>query len=110
MRANIRTTAIEILKEAGFKSPEKKLGKVSCSIAGIVGIVDVNHLIVIPAGVEKIEVFFDGDKKEIELVGVNKQRVVSDLAKTVIEDNGRESAEMAEKMQLKKAKLKNKTK
>ena len=84
MKTNTKYTALEILKEAGIKSPETKFGKMRVRIAGISGIVKPEHLIKIQAGTKKIDILVGEEVKSLEFEGDEKASIISKLAKEVL--------------------------
>lgn len=84
MKNNTKYTALEILKGAGFKNPEKEFGKVKIRIAGIAGIVKPDHLIKIQLGTKRIDVQVANEVKVLKFDGFEEQSVISDNAKKVL--------------------------
>lgn len=95
MKGNTKYTALEILTAAGVEKPEEVLGKVAVTIAGISGVVNPNHVILIPE-TEKIVVIVGNEAKEVAIEGVTESQEVSKGTRAVLDEEGKKENEKIE--------------
>jgi len=88
MKGNCKYTALEILKEAGIKEPEKVFGKMRVVIGGIHGINTPDRVIKISKGTKEISVLVGKDIKKIKIEGDDKEGAISEEAHKVKEAKG----------------------
>lgn len=93
MKANTKYTALEILTAAKVENAAELFGKMRIRIAGIAGIVDLNHLIKIGAGVENIDIILGTDKLQVKIEGAEEEFVVTEEAKNALKAKGVKVAE-----------------
>lgn len=98
MKANTRITAAEIVSsvltpDSKFKKLEDIFGKVRVRIAGIAGIVSAEHIVNIPAGVEKIEVIVGDETYELTTEGDNEEKAQTTRATEALAATGAEIAQ-----------------
>lgn len=103
MKANTKTTVLEILTAAGVEKPEEKLGAVRVRIGGIP--VNKDQLIKVQPGTKTIDVIVGVDKHQVTIEGDEEAFTVSDGAKVMLEAKGAESTKKAEELQKAKAEL-----
>lgn len=101
MKSGAKYTAAEIVSELGYK-PEEIIGKVRVRIGGL-PVNRVDHLVVVQAGVEKLDVIVGTERTEVELEKAEKELFVSQDAKDALEMKGAKASEQARKMQEAKA-------
>jgi len=84
---NCKYTALELLKGAGIKDAEKKIGKSKITIDGI-SIKDMNHIIRVVLATKESVVIVDKDIFKLKF-DAGKDLVVSAGAKVVIQTRGK---------------------
>jgi len=97
MKANTKYTALEILKEAGYKNAEDKFGKFRVVIGGIMGIVKPDHVVGISEGTKNLEITVGIETKIIKVLS-SKNAEVSDGARETLDNDGRIELKRQEKI------------
>jgi hypothetical protein len=96
MKGNTKYTALEILTEAGVENPSEVFGKVAVTIAGISGIVNPDHVILIGNEEEKAVVIVGNEAKEVAVEKRDGDQEASEGTKVVLEAKGRAETEKIE--------------